>query len=166
MSSLPGNEGDTTVWYTSYWHFIAAYANNRFGNDWSLSAEQSLAFYSGYYVVPKQIIIRGSKHTPLNPDVVIDAMQTFYILLRQEENVLVSSILGHFFFVYIHPYMDGNGRTARFIMNAMLVTGDYSWTIIPREKRNEYMSALETASINGDIIPFAEFIYSLIGNVV
>ena len=61
MSSLPGNEGDTTVWYTSYWHFIAAYANNRFGNDWSLSADQSLAFYSGYYVVPKQVVIRASK---------------------------------------------------------------------------------------------------------
>lgn len=61
MSSLPVNEGDTTVWYTSYWHFIATYANNRFGNDWSLSAEQSLAFYSGYYVVPKQVVIRASK---------------------------------------------------------------------------------------------------------
>src|SRR5574344_2412886 len=61
MPSLPGNEGDTTVWYTSYWHFIAAYANNRFGNDWSLSAEQSLAFYSGYYVVPKQDVIRAKQ---------------------------------------------------------------------------------------------------------
>lgn len=113
-----------------------------------------------------QVYIRGSKHTPLNPDAVVDAMQTFYTLLKQEENVLVRSILGHFFFVYIHPYMDGNGRTARFIMNAMLVTGKYSWTIIPIEKRDEYMPALETASINGDIIPFTEFIYSLIGNIV
>ena len=102
----------------------------------------------------------------MNPDAIVDAMQTFYTLLSQEENVLVRSILGHFFFVYIHPYMDGNGRTARFIMNAMLVTGDYSWTIIPIEKRDEYMSALEMASIKGDIIPFAEFIYSLIGNIV
>jgi Fic family protein len=62
--------------------------------------------------------------------------------------------------------MDGNGRTARFIMNSMLVTGGYSWTIIPIEKRDKYMSALETASIDGDIIQFAEFIYSLIRNVV
>jgi Fic family protein len=58
--------------------------------------------------------------------------------------------------------MDGNGRTARFIMNTMLVMGDYSWTIIPIERRDEYMATLETASIDGDIIPFAEFIYSLI----
>ena len=113
-----------------------------------------------------QVYIRGSKHTPLNPDAIVDAMQTFYTLLRQENNALVRAILGHFFFVYIHPYMDGNGRTARFIMNSMLVTGGYSWTIIPIEKRDEYMSALETASIDGDIIQFAEFIYSLIRNVV
>jgi Uncharacterized conserved protein len=113
-----------------------------------------------------QVYIRGSKHTPLNPDAIIDAMQTFYTLLKQEENVLVRSILGHFFFVYIHPYMDGNGRTARFIMNTMLVTGDYLWTIIPIERRDEYMATLETASIDGDIIPFAEFIYSLIGYAI
>jgi len=60
MPSLPGNEGDTTVWYTSYWRFIAAYAQNRFGNNWSLTAEQSLAFYSGYYVAPAQVIIRAT----------------------------------------------------------------------------------------------------------
>ena len=113
-----------------------------------------------------QVYIRGSKHTPLNPDAIIDAMQTFYTLLKQEENVLVRSILGHFFFVYIHPYMDGNGRTARFIMNTMLVTGDYLWTIIPIERRDEYMATLETASIDGNIIPFAEFIYSLFGYAI
>jgi hypothetical protein len=61
MSSLPGNEGDTTIWYTSYWQFIAAYANYRFGEDWCLTAEQSLDFYSGYYITPKQLIIRATK---------------------------------------------------------------------------------------------------------
>ncbi|HQJ89921.1 MAG TPA: Fic family protein, partial [Paludibacteraceae bacterium] len=109
-----------------------------------------------------QVYISGSKHTPLHSDAVVDAMQTFYALLKQEENSLVRAVLGHFFFVYIHPYMDGNGRTARFIMNAMLITGGYSWTIIPVEKRDEYMSALEKASVDGDIVPFAKFIYGLI----
>lgn len=40
-------------------------------------------------------------------------------LLESEDNVIVRAVLGHFFFVYIHPYMDGNGRTARFLMNVM-----------------------------------------------
>ena len=47
-------------------------------------------------------------------------------------------------------------------MNAMLITGGYLWTIIPVEKRDEYMSALEKASVDGDIVPFAKFIYGLI----
>lgn len=109
-----------------------------------------------------QVYIRGSKHTPLNPDAIIDAMQTYYTMLRQEDNPLVRAILGHFFFVYIHPYMDGNGRTARFILNSMLVTSGYPWTIIPLEKREEYMSTLEAASIDGDVVAFTKFIYGLI----
>ncbi|MDY3033410.1 MAG: Fic family protein [Odoribacter sp.] len=67
-------------------------------------------------------------------------------------------ILGHFFFVYIHPYMDGNGRTARFIMNTMLVTGGYSWRVITVDERSAYMEALEKASIEGDITSFARIV--------
>ncbi len=108
-----------------------------------------------------QVYIRGSKHTPLNPDAVRDTMPVLCECLRKEENAFVRAILGHYFLVYIHPYMDGNGRTARFLMNAMLVTGGYPWTIIPTERRNEYMASLERASVEGDIIPFAQFIISL-----
>jgi len=58
----------------------------------------------------------------------------------------------------VHPYMDGNGRIARFLMNAMLASGGYPWTIIHLEKRNEYMSTLEKASSESFIKPFAKFI--------
>jgi len=51
----------------------------------------------------------------------------------------VRIVLGHFFFVYIHLYMDGNGRIGRFLMNAMMAAGGYPWTIIPVETRDEYM---------------------------
>lgn len=109
-----------------------------------------------------QVYIRNSKHTPLNPDALRDAMPTFCDLLSKEENAYVRAILGHFFFVYIHPYMDGNGRTARFIMNTLLVTAGLPWTVIPVERRSSYMTALEKASIDGDISDFAQFIFSLI----
>ena len=42
--------------------------------------------------------------------------------------------------------MDGNGRLAGFIFNAMLVTGGYVWTIVPLEQRKPYMATLEQAS--------------------
>lgn len=109
-----------------------------------------------------QVYIRNSKHTPLNPDALRDAMPTFCDLLSKEENAYVRAILGHFFFVYIHPYMDGNGRTARFIMNTLLVTAGLPWTVIPVERRSSYMTALEKASIDGNISDFAQFIFSLI----
>lgn len=109
-----------------------------------------------------QVYIRNSKHTPLNPDALRHAMPTFCDLLSKEENAYVRAILGHFFFVYIHPYMDGNGRTARFIMNTLLVTAGLPWTVIPVERRSSYMTALEKASIDGDISDFAQFIFSLI----
>lgn len=109
-----------------------------------------------------QVYIRNSKHTPLNPDALRNAMPTFCDLLSKEENAYVRAILGHFFFVYIHPYMDGNGRTARFIMNTLLVTAGLQWTVIPVERRSSYMTALEKASIDGDISDFAQFIFSLI----
>lgn len=105
-----------------------------------------------------QVYIKGSKHTPLNPDALRDAVPTLFDLLKEEPEPSVRAVLGHFIFVYIHPYMDGNGRIGRFLMNVMLASGGYSWTVIPVESRNEYMLALEKASVEQDILPFTEFI--------
>ena len=105
-----------------------------------------------------QVYIRNSMHTPLNPDAVLDSMSALSDLMMQEENALVRAILGHFFFVYIHPYMDGNGRTARFAMNSQLVTAGYLWVVIPVERRQEYMAVLEQASVEGNIEGFVRFI--------
>ena len=110
-----------------------------------------------------QVYIRNSMHTPLNPDAVLDAMSALSDLMMGEENALVRAVLGHFFFVYIHPYMDGNGRTARFVMNSQLVTAGYPWVVVPVERRQEYMSALEQASVEENIEGFARFIGSLMG---
>ena len=54
--------------------------------------------------------------------------------------------------------MDGNGRMGRFLMNAMLASGGYPWTIIRVEQRDPYMAALDAASAEGDIGPFTEFL--------
>lgn len=109
-----------------------------------------------------QVYIRDSMHVPLNPDAVLDAMTALSTLMQEEQDAFVRAVLGHFFFVYIHPYMDGNGRTARFTMNSQLVTGGYPWVVVPLEKRDEYMAALEEASVREEIGPFVHFILSLI----
>lgn len=112
-----------------------------------------------------QVYIRGSMHAPLNPDALRDAMPVLFDLLKSEPDARVRAILGHFIFVYIHPYMDGNGRIGRFLMNVMLISGGYEWTVIPVERRPEYMNALEKASVVGDITDFANFIGSLIVDI-
>lgn len=109
-----------------------------------------------------QVYIRGSMHTPLNPDAVKDAMPVLFELLENESDAGVRAVLGHFIFVYIHPYMDGNGRIARFLMNTMLISGGYDWTIIPVERRKEYMAALEKASVSEDVTDFTLFLASLV----
>jgi len=104
------------------------------------------------------VYIKQSKHVPLNQDAVREAMPTLFELLAEEKEASVRTVLGHFIFVYIHPYMDGNGRIARFLMNTMLASGGYPWTIIKVENRDEYMAALEQASVSQNIEPFAKFI--------
>jgi Fic family protein len=64
--------------------------------------------------------------------------------------------------VYIHPYIDGNGRIGRFLMNAMLASGGYRWTVVPLEQRDAYLAALEDASVRQNIIPFAQFLGTLV----
>jgi Fic family protein len=66
--------------------------------------------------------------------------------------------LGHFIFVFIHPYLDGNGRIGRFLMNTMLASGGYPWTVIRLKRRDSYMSALEEASTSGRILNLARFV--------
>ena len=117
---------------------------------------------AGYRNIP--VYIRRSMHVPPSADAVRDLIPTFFDLLKNEDHPAVRIVLGHFFFVYIHPYMDGNGRIGRFLMNLMLASGGYPWTIIPVERRNHYMAALESASVDQNIEPFAEFLAQLVRN--
>jgi Fic family protein len=110
-----------------------------------------------------QVYIGRSMHTPLNIEAVRDSMPVLFELLAEENEASVRAVLGHFVFVFIHPYMDGNGRMGRFLMNVMLASGGYLWTVIPVERREEYMQTLEMASVGQDIEPFAKFLGWLVG---
>ncbi len=106
----------------------------------------------------RPVFIRNSRHVPPAHEKLLDSMETFFTCLDSETEPAVRAILGHFMFVFIHPYPDGNGRIARFLMNTQWVTGGYPWTIIRLENRNTYMKTLEQASVGGDIKPFSEFV--------
>ncbi len=104
------------------------------------------------------VYLRTSRYVPPRWEAVRDAMPALFDLLEKETEPSVRAVLGHWLFGYIHPYPDGNGRMARFLMNVMLASGGYPWTVIRVEDRNAYLSALDRASINMDIGRFAAFV--------
>ncbi len=108
------------------------------------------------------VYIRRSMHVPPPREAVRDCMPAYFELLKQENHPAVRVVLGHFIFVYIHPYMDGNGRMGRFLMNALLASGGYPWTVIPVDKRDVYMAALEAASVHQNIVPLSRFLTNLV----
>jgi len=111
---------------------------------------------AGYRNTP--VYLRGSRYVPPRWEAVRDAMPTFFDLLEKEPEASVRAVVGHWLFGYIHPYTDGNGRMARFLMNVMLASGGYPWTVIRIRDRKSYLSALDRASIEMDIHPFTTFI--------
>lgn len=115
---------------------------------------------AGYRSGP--VFIRRSQHLPPACEALRELMPAFFNLLQSEPEPAVRVVMGHFIFVYIHPYFDGNGRMGRFLMNLMQASGGYPWTVIPVQRRDEYMAALEQASARGDIVPFARFLGELV----
>jgi fido (protein-threonine AMPylation protein) len=111
---------------------------------------------TGYRTGP--IFIRNSLHTPIPREAILDSMETLFDLIAAEPQPCVRAVLGHHLFEFIHPYYDGNGRIGRFLMNALLASGGYPWTVIRVEQHKPYMQALEAASVNGQIEPLAQFI--------
>jgi hypothetical protein len=106
----------------------------------------------------RAVYITGSSHVPPPREAVPACMETLFARLKEEPDGWVRAVLGHFLFVFIHPYADGNGRLGRFLLNLMLASGGYYWAIIRVESRAGYMAALERASIHSDIALFAAFV--------
>ena len=78
---------------------------------------------AGYRNFP--VYLRTSRYVPPRWEAVRDAMPAFFDLLEKESDSGVRAVLGQWLFGYIHPYPDGNGRMARFLMNVMLASGGY-----------------------------------------
>lgn len=116
----------------------------------------SASALAGYRDAP--VYVRSSRHVPPRADAVRDTMPTLFDLAENETEASVKAVLGHWMVGYIHPYPDGNGRIARFLMNVTLAGGGYPWTVIRVEDRDSYLAALEVASVASDIRPFTRFL--------
>jgi Fic family protein len=78
---------------------------------------------------------------------------------KQEINVLQLAFKLHFRFVSIHPFVDGNGRVARLLMNYMLGYYDFPMLFVFKADRLRYIDSLYAAQENEEITPFYEFMF-------
>lgn len=100
--------------------------------------------------------------TPPSPEHVEHLMEEFIEWLNSnqlltEAHPIQIAAMAHYKFVYIHPFYDGNGRTARLLMNLILMKFGYPPIIIKKQDRLDYYEYLEMAN-QGDIKPFIRFI--------
>lgn len=107
--------------------------------------------------------ISGSHHTPTHFLQVPDVMKELFNWYEDNKNRLHPvelAALFHFKFVFIHPFADGNGRTARLLLNLILMQNGYPPIIIKADPQDrlEYYTALEKASVDNNTEPFIQLI--------
>lgn len=110
-----------------------------------------------------KVLISGSEFIPPAPNKVGKLMRELIAALpkmRAKYHPVEFAAMLHKEFVEIHPFVDGNGRTARLLMNLALIQAGYVITIIPPIVRRDYIQSLETAH-TGDSVPFVNFITSM-----
>jgi len=106
------------------------------------------------------VYISGAAHTPPSPSDMYNQIKNFYLELteRKFESVIELAAWTHAEFVRIHPFVDGNGRTSRLIMNYQLMANGFLPVSIKKETRLEYFNALEAYAVEKDLSQFADMI--------
>jgi Fic family protein len=106
------------------------------------------------------VLIGGADHTPPEAVVVPQLMQELIDWVRQNRKALHSVELAavlHHRLVNIHPFFDGNGRTARLVMNVVLMQAGFPLAVVLKNDRKRYYRTLAEAD-KGNYAPFVRFI--------
>lgn len=106
------------------------------------------------------VYIRGANHVPPDPRRVWDYMKNFTYRMEHDSfhNPIEKAAWIHAEFVKIHPFQDGNGRTARLIMNYTLLENGYPPTSIKKDNVQAYFQSLETYAMKNNLKPFTELL--------
>ncbi|MCL5773106.1 MAG: Fic family protein [Firmicutes bacterium] len=108
--------------------------------------------------------IRGTSYVPPAYEKLPELMTNYESSINKVKNPLIKAILAHYFFVTVHPYLDGNGRTGRILMNYLLLTSGYHWITIRADQRAEYFEALRKGQVDNNILPFGKFLIDMLTN--
>ncbi len=92
------------------------------------------------------VFVTGAPRQPMRAEKIADAMLELEVWLQQPTlHPIIEAVEAHYRFVKIHPFYDGNGRTARLLMNWILLRNDFPLTVIPSEQRSRYLESLDNA---------------------
>ena len=107
-----------------------------------------------------EVRITGAKHKPPVPSEMYYQIKDFFSNLnfKSDLNPIELAAWTHAEFVKIHPFVDGNGRTSRLIMNYQLMKNGFLPISVNKEDKLDYFNFLEEYAVNGNLEPFADFI--------
>lgn len=108
------------------------------------------------------VLISGATHTPPDHLLVPEQMAHFISSLNTTLHPVEYAARVHVDFVGIHPFVDGNGRTSRLLMNLELMKAGFPPVVIPVEQRLRYYQALDCAHVKGDYQPFIELVVEVV----
>ena len=114
-----------------------------------------------------QVFIRGVEWLPTKPEEVAQEMATLLSWYTKNKNKLHPLIVAAYFhvtFEMIHPFVDGNGRVGRLLMNFILHKNNLPMINIPHKLKFKYYETLEEAQVKGNLKPFVEFLYDILVN--
>ena len=109
---------------------------------------------------PHRRRIAGSRTVFPNPLKIPDLMRDFGRDLEAAPLTPEAAFAAHFRLTAIHPFSDGNGRTARLLMNLLLLRAGYVPISVRPEDRKTYLDALEHASLTDDLLPFQSLLHA------
>lgn len=118
---------------------------------------------AGIYRI-ENVFISGAKHIPPNYLEVPQEMQKLIVSYNKWNSLhpVIRACFLHGEFVKIHPFIDGNGRTARLLLNFELIKNGYPPIIIKNECRAEYYEALDKAHTTNDYSLFINIVMDLL----
>lgn len=108
-----------------------------------------------------QVYIRGVEWVPAkSQDVPKDmkALLEWYAKNKNRAHPVVVAAYFHTAFELVHPFVDGNGRVGRLLMNFILRKNGYPMVNFPNARKREYYAALRRGQVDGDLRPFLELI--------
>lgn len=131
----------------------------------SLGRHVQRPIYPGHYKKhPNHVLtISGDIHYYVEPADVAPQMDDLFNWINEKfadesTHPLIASAVGHYNLARIHPFDDGNGRTARILMNFTLLKSNFQVAIIRNEERQQYLKLLNQADKTGDLEPFTRFV--------